>query len=557
MDKLREAGIKLRSYRVGDHKVTCPQCSHARTNKTDPCLSVKVGIDSGLWNCHHCGFKGGYGEDKPVRNIIRPQNPIRKNPDDNIYEYFQQRGISQKTVDDFGIFKSEYSFGQGKEGCIAFPYYKEGELVNVKYRTRDKKFRQEKDSERTLYNMDRAYEAFKESKTIIFVEGEMDVLSFYEAGFSNVVSLPDGATKTPKYDDNDKRFQALRSCSWLNDAEKVILAVDNDEAGEGLKLELIHRFGKDRTWLVPHQHGYKDANELLVGIGVKALELWVELADPHPIDGLYSVTDYQKEVLQIYKEETKKTFSTGFLKLDSLYTVMPSTFTVVTGVPNHGKSNFLDHVIVNMAKKHNWKFAIFSPEHSTAMHIRRLAEKVVGQPFDRGVTERMSEDTLKQTLKFLNDHFFFIESDDTVPDIDWILHKVKAACLRHGVQGVVIDPYNEISSSRENNKREDEHIRDLISKCKKFTRSHELAMWMVAHPAKMQRNQDGIIPPPTLYDISGAAHWNNMCDVGLVVHRDFETHQTRVITRKVREQGLYGSIGEVYFDYNLSTHLYE
>ena len=179
----------------------------------------------------------------------------------------------------------------------------------------------------------------------------------------------------------------MRSCSWLNDAEKVILAVDNDEAGEGLKLELIHRFGKDRTWLVAHQHGYKDANELLVGIGVRALELWVELASPHPIDGLYSVTDYEKEVLQIYREETKKTFSTGFLKLDSLYTVMPSTFTVVTGVPNHGKSNFLDHVIVNMAKKHNWKFAIFSPEHSTAMHIRRLAEKVVGQPFDRGVTE--------------------------------------------------------------------------------------------------------------------------------------------------------------------------
>ena len=59
------------------------------------------------------------------------------------------------------------------------------------------------------------------------------------------------------------------------------------------------------------------------------------------------------------------------------------------------------------------------------------------------------------------------------------------------------------------------------------------------------------------YDVSGSAHWNNMCDVGLVVHRDFETHQTRVITRKVREQGLYGSIGEVYFDYNLSTHLYE
>ena len=80
---------------------------------------------------------------------------------------------------------------------------------------------------------------------------------------------------------------------------------------------------------------------------------------------------------------------------------------------------------------------------------------------------------------------------------------------------------------------------------------------MVAHPHKMQRNQDGIIPPPSLYDVSGSAHWNNMCDAGLVVHRDFETNQTRVITRKIREQGLYGSIGETFFTYNISKRIYE
>ena len=80
---------------------------------------------------------------------------------------------------------------------------------------------------------------------------------------------------------------------------------------------------------------------------------------------------------------------------------------------------------------------------------------------------------------------------------------------------------------------------------------------MVAHPAKMQRQADGSYPPPSLYDGSGSAHWNNMCDVGLVVHRDFDENETRVITRKVREQGLYGSIGEAFFRYNLATHCYE
>ena len=80
---------------------------------------------------------------------------------------------------------------------------------------------------------------------------------------------------------------------------------------------------------------------------------------------------------------------------------------------------------------------------------------------------------------------------------------------------------------------------------------------MVAHPAKMQRGSDGVYPPPSLYDISGSAHWNNMCDVGMVVHRDFEADQTRVIIRKIREQGLYGSIGEAFFRYNLTRHIYE
>ena len=135
--------------------------------------------------------------------------------------------------------------------------------------------------------------------------------------------------------------------------------------------------------------------------------------------------------------------------------------------------------------------------------------------------------------------------------------KAKAACLRHGVKGVIIDPYNEIDATRSDNMREDEHIRDLVSKCKQFCRSHEVAMWMVAHPAKMQRNAEGVIPPPSLYDVSGSAHWNNMADVGMVVHRDFENDQTRVIIRKIREQGLYGNIGECFFEYSLTKHVYE
>tara|TARA_Y100000996_G_scaffold408475_2_gene387596 strand:+ start:1 stop:1566 length:1566 start_codon:yes stop_codon:yes gene_type:complete len=499
-----------------------------------------------------------------LKEYKRPAPPKNADAESQpMIEWFKRRGISQATVEAFNITRTSSWFGDGEEACYAFPYYKDCQLVNIKYRTKDKKFRQENGAERTLFNID-AVKAHWETtgrKEVIIVEGEMDVLSMYEAGFTYACTLPDGAPKTAKFDADDKRFQALQNCEWLHEAEKVIVAVDDDEAGAALKLELVHRFGKDRCWTVqyPDQHDIKckDANEALVGHGAEVLREIIEFAAPHPIDGLYTVRDYEKEVFNIYDGNVQKAISTGFGSLDEIYKVMPSTFAIVTGIPNHGKSNFIDQLSVNLAKNHGWKFAIFSPEHSTANHIRRLAEKVMAKPFDIGPNPRMTKEELTEAMLFLDNRFHFIESEDSLPTIDWLLTKAKSACLRHGVKGIIIDPYNEIDATRDGNKREDEHIRDLVSRCKQFCRTHEVAMWMVAHPAKMQRGSDGVYSPPSLYDISGSAHWNNMCDVGMVVHRDFEADQTRVIIRKIREQGLYGSIGEAFFRYNLTRHIYE
>ena len=570
MEKLLDNNIRLRTYNIGDHKTTCPQCSHTRKNKTDQCLSVTLKDDGGaVWKCHHCEWTGGVAGNTyspPIKKQFkRPEPPKQSDPDNaRMLEWFKSRGITQKTVEAFNITRTVNWFGNGEQGCIAFPYYRDCELVNIKYRTADKQFRQEKDAERTLFNIDKVKEHWDEHsklpKQIIFVEGEMDVMSLYEAGYPNCVSLPDGAPKTAKFDPDDKRFQALNNAEFINEADEIILAVDGDEAGQALQLELLHRFGKDRCstvkWADSNDVQTKDANEVLMYHGADVLKEIIEDRTPFPVEGIYTAEDYRQEVYNIYEGKVQKPVSTGFKNLDKIYKVMPSTFCLVTGVPNHGKSNFIDQVAVNLARNEDWKFAVFSPEHSTANHIRRLSEKIVSKPFDVGPTERMSVEELKKAMSFLKDKFYFVESRDTVPSIDWLLSKMKVACLRHGVKGIIIDPYNEIDSSREGNKREDEHIRDLISACKQFCRRHEVAMWMVAHPAKMQRNQEGIIPAPSLYDVSGSAHWNNMADVGLVIHRDFDDDETRVMTRKIREQGLYGNIGEAFFTYDLKMHVY-
>lgn len=570
MKTIEEYGIQLRSKSVGNHKTLCPECSHTRRNKKEPCLSVNIQADGGaVWMCHHCEWKGGIGNTDTYREYKRPykrpEKPKGATRDDKVAQWFKGRGISESTLEAVGVYSAARDWyvnnSSEKKITICFPYFKDGELVNIKYRTKDKDFRQEADAERSLYNNDIARAGAEDKGFLIFVEGEMDVLSFYEAGLDNVVSLPDGAPKEAKFNEDDKRFEALKAAEWLDNVDKIILAVDADDAGQALQRELIHRFGKDRCWTVEWpclgDVQIKDANDCLVTHGAEVLVEIIEHATPQPVDGLYSINDYQKEVFDIYRGNIQRPVSTGFANLDEFYQVMPSTFALVTGIPNHGKSNFIDQMIVNLNQNHGWKFAIFSPEHSTANHIRRLAEKVIKKPFDIGPNPRMTEEDLTNALVALDGNFHFIESEENIPNIKWLLQKAKTACQRFGVKGIVIDPYNEIDATRGATKREDEHIRDLISRCKAFCRSHNVAMWMVAHPAKMQRQADGSYPPPSLYDVSGSAHWNNMADVGMVVHRDFDLDHTRVIIRKIREQGLYGSIGEAFFRYNVSTHCYQ
>ena len=558
-DKLLEKCIRV-NYSREQQKVICPKCSHTRSNKTEPCLSVSIDEEKALWKCHHCEWEGSAFTDRkeninykkaPVVPIKPPANKISS----NAIDWLNSRKITVKTAEDFGLYTHN--------GSLCFPYFYNNEIVNIKYRSSNKQFRQEANALRTLYNIDNVEKSWKEreKKQIIFVEGEMDALAVYQCGFENVVSLPDGAPKEAKFNSDDKRFSAFQQSEWIFQAEEVIIATDTDQAGQALKLEIIHRFGRDICKVV-HFGNYndkpiKDANDCLLYLGQDELIKAISNAQEFPIQDVHSASEYKSTVQNIYDGNVQKSLSTGFEKLDDIYKIMPSTFNLITGIPNHGKSNFLDQILMNLAENQNWKFIIYSPEHSTPNHLRRLLEKRCRKPFDIGVYERINQEELNTAMDFLDVHFKFIESNENIPTIDYILSKAKVAKLRFGINGLIIDPFNQISADREGNKREDEHIRDIIAKCQQFARNHQVWVVMVAHPHKLHRNDAGVIPPPDLYQVSGSAHWANMADAGIVIHRDFEENSTKIITRKIREQGVYGEIGQVDFAFNYRTRCYE
>ena len=537
------------NLREGTQKTKCPQCQPKHNPKDNP-LSVTVEPAAILFNCHHCGFQGGVTEMRVTGRSYKrskPPEPISYLPTANAFldDYFAKRGISRQTYQAFNVFTRDNYW-------IGFPYNgHDGQCDNIKQRTPDKQFRQTKNAKKSLYNYDQVAEA----SVVVFVEGEMDCLAVYEAGIKHVTTLPDGAPAKAAFKAGDKRFDVLQSHPLK--AQKLVLFLDADGAGENLKQELLHRFGKDKCWSVRPPSDCKDANDVLLKHGALKLNQIIENAQPFPVDGLYTAGRYKDEVLDLYHGNYDKPVEIGYPSLDKIYKVMKGTFHVWTGIPNHGKSTFLDQCLIQLARDKDWRFAFFSPEHSTKMHIRRLVSMFVGKPFDLGINGRMSEQELKDGINWVHKHFFFIETREHTPRIDLILERARVAIQKHGCNALVIDPYNEVDASRQGSYREDEHIRDFISKCKRFCKLYDITTWVVAHPTKMQKQDTGGYAAPTAYDISGAAHWHNQADAVVTVHRNFDAGTIEVITRKIREQGLYGQIGSCTFVFNYATRQFD
>ena len=74
-------------------------------------------------------------------------------------------------------------------------------------------------------------------------------------------------------------------------------------------------------------------------------------------------------------------------------------------------------------------------------------------------------------------------------------------------------------------------------------------------PQKLRRREDGSLPVPGLYDISGSANFANKVDFGVVVHRDLKPGRTTISVRKCRFKHL-GKIGDAELDYDVPTGCY-
>ena len=541
----------------GHTRTTCPQCSPTRRKSSDPCLSVD--IDNGCFYCHHCGWGGSLNNEKNDSEIKqhfeKPEYKWTELPE-KVIAWFASRGISERTL---SLNKIGYGKSFRDANAIQFPYIKGGEVVNIKHRTHDKRFRQEKGAEKCLYRFD---EIANSTGTLIITEGEMDALSLHEAGFESVCSIPDGAPSAEAKEYRTK-FDFLNSATdIIAKYDKVIIATDNDAPGRVAEKELARRIGADKCYRVEYPVGCKDANDVLVKHGPSRLGNVIQNAEPFPVSGLFPISDLKSDLELLYDQGVMRGKSTGFLNLDKYYTVAPGRLTIVTGIPGSGKSEWLDALQVNMIAKYDWRFAVCSPENwPPEVHAQKYIEKVVSKPFVKSgwSSYRMGRDEIPSALEQISKNLYFImpQADDEFLTIEYILSRALASIRRHGVNGLIIDPWNEIEHMQEKGEREDLYISKQLSRLRRFARRNGIHIWLVAHPQKLTKDKDtGEYKPPTMYEISGGAQWRNKADMGLCVHRpDMNNDITEIYVQKVRFK-YEGCIGKAQFKYARDTGEY-
>ena len=534
IDKFNQHGLP-----EGKTQGICPLCSLDRQPKNQKANCASYDWERGLGTCHNCNktfqLHSYQRKGSSDKIYVRPITPdFIEEVSTNVEKWFNGRGISKNTLKELKVTEgAEFMPQTGQmENAIHFNYFIGDQLINVKYRDGRKNFKLYKGAEKVFYNINSVvgYEY------CVIVEGEMDVLSLHEAGIENVVSVPNGATL------NNNNLDYLDNCiDYFTDKDKIIIAVDDDDAGQALQQELVRRLGAEICYLATFED-CKDANEYLLKYGKEELAKRIAKAKPVPLENVTTFRDIEAEITDFVENGFKPGFQVGLPNFDSIFSTYTGQFITVTGIPSSGKSDFVDQMVIGYNINYQWKTAFASPENApTYLHAHKLMRKVWQ---DMPSKKDIGTDKWNQVAEHINDNFFFIDMDKY--SLEAVLRKGAELVKRKGIKCLVIDPFNKV---RSNDASGDVNVYTLeyLSKIEIFAKKYDVLVIVVAHPTKMYKDANGKIEEPTMYNIKGGGEWYDASYHGILVHRDYEQRTVKAKILKVKFQNLGENGAEAHF----------
>lgn len=534
-------------------KVPCPLCSPTRRKRSDPCLSVRVKDGYMLYHCHHCDAKGSVpvDEQRGVAPAARPSAPLYDEPLDvdavlappteAVWAWLATRGIAEADLRHYQPYVDRPLLAVGSapgKDVIAFALTdRRGTVTSVQYRSlATKRFKLIAGRPLSFYM---GHTLSDKPRTVIITEGQVDALSVMTVVSSDVavVSLPNGA-KNMRFDPD--------AWATIGQADDVIIATDADAPGQAAAQAIAKRVGQHRARLVRWPEGCNDANDVLVKHGRDMLATVIDHAASPPVEGIITPDDMVSAIndhLHAWPDDDRAL--TGIAPFDDMVRFARGELTVITGVPGHGKTTFIDQMTVGLARHSGWRTAFLSFErYDHAAHAVELMGVYLGRPVAGAWSDRWREvsplppptpQQVEEAFAFVSKHFVFFDvtsKDDTagVYDIDEVIRRLTAVHHKYGIDAFVLD---NLSFIERKGRDENDSVNKVLNSLILFAKRYHVATFVVAHPRKPDSgNGDRYVPRG--YSVAGTANVYNKADIGLTVFRDPESDETTIFKWKQR-----------------------
>ena len=519
-NKINWEDIDLGNKTSGQVKVKCPSCNDSRNNKADRSLSVN--ITDGKAQCHYCSSVS-FREDVKEEIVydIPPQDwQNHTSLSDKMVKWFKS-SISQRTLVECMVSEKEYFFPQKNKSmnAIAFNYFDGKTLITSKYRSAEKDFMQTPNTKKIFYGLN----DIKDSKEIIIVEGEIDKLSFWEAGIKNVISVPNGASDISLFDRDAELFED----------KKIVIAVDKDRNGRKLEKEIISAIGKKYCLKIEFPYGCKDANDVIsTHSTLKLLECYENKKSYRLIDAekrVASSESINKQTRDFLEGRIELGMKTGIPVLDRHFVFKKNEFYLLTGSKGYGKSTIHQTLLLMGAISNGLKFMTSFKENSDWSMNLNLMNYLVGG---------WSKDYLQTNPKMYSvmeawaaEHFMYVDADT----IDELTETAEAYIEDKGVDifAILADPINSYTSKSSKNSYD--VGTDNANKLLKF--SMKTASVMISQHPNLSAQRTGDLISST--DGQGGQYYSK-ASMAYVIHREKGSSANELHIENVRTKATGG-----------------